>query len=250
MSRILEKSCPTFMMGQRRLIAKTATIQDDKVERKMGKEARKEERREIVKEITKGYFADLREFRENGGKRFFALGRPIELKDSLPFPDLKARNLAKKEVDLQKVFPGHVTLLLLWFRGFGEIMCDKYRLPFVKSFKCEPKAQCYEVNVVDGLFFKPFSKWFERNLRAQRPVERHNNYLCFSGNAKSIKERFLENTIVGHAFLVDGNGLVRWKAHANPTDEEIKFMLDCSKLMLKDTYNHAGSNNNVTSNSR
>jgi len=49
---------------------------------------------------------------------------------------------------------------------------------------------------------------------------------------------------------VDGNGLVRWKAHANPTDEEIKFMLDCSKLMLKDTYNHAGSNNNVTSNSR
>ncbi|XP_044178314.1 uncharacterized protein LOC114962080 isoform X2 [Acropora millepora] len=225
LSRILEKSCPTFIMGQRRLIAKTAAIQDDKVERKMGKEARKEERREIVKEITKGYFADLREFRKNGGKRFFALGRPSELKDSLPFPDLKARNLAKKEVDLQKVFPGHVTLLLLWFRGFGE------------------------VNVVDGLFFKPFSKWFERNLRAQRPVERHNNYLCFSGNAKSIKERFLENTIVGHAFLVDGNGLVRWKAHANPTDEEIKFMLDCSKLMLKDTYNHAGSNY-VTSNSR
>ena len=35
------------MMGQRRLIAKTATIQDDKVERKMGKEARKEERREM-----------------------------------------------------------------------------------------------------------------------------------------------------------------------------------------------------------
>ncbi|XP_074626458.1 uncharacterized protein LOC141884551 isoform X2 [Acropora palmata] len=174
LSRILEKSCPTFIMGQRRLITKTAAIQDDKVERKMGKEARKEERREIVKEITKGYFADLREFRKNGGKRFFALGRPSELKDSLPFPDLKARNLAKKEVDLQKVFPGHVTLLLLWFRGFGEIMCDKYRLPFVKSFKCEPKAQCYEVNVVDGLFFKPFSKWFERNLRAQRPVERHN----------------------------------------------------------------------------
>ena len=47
LSRILEKSCPTFIMGQRRLIAKTAAIQDDKVERKMGKEARKEERREM-----------------------------------------------------------------------------------------------------------------------------------------------------------------------------------------------------------
>lgn len=36
------------MMGQRRLITKTAAIQDDKAEKKMGrKEARKEERREM-----------------------------------------------------------------------------------------------------------------------------------------------------------------------------------------------------------
>ena len=47
-SRILQKSCPTFMMGQRHFITKTAAIQDDKAEKKMGrKEARKEERREM-----------------------------------------------------------------------------------------------------------------------------------------------------------------------------------------------------------
>jgi len=210
---------------------------------------RKEERKEIVKEITKGYFADLREFRSNGGKRFFALGRPSELKDSLPFPELKARNLAKKEVDLQQVFPGHVTLVLLWFRGIGEAMCDKYRLPFMQNFQTEPLAQHYEMNVVDGLFFKAFSRMFERNLRKQRAAERHDTFLCFTGNSKPIKENFLENTIVGHAFLVDCNGLVRWKAHANPTDEEIKFMLDCSKLLLKDTKKTLRKNN-ITSNRR
>ncbi|XP_068753563.1 uncharacterized protein [Montipora capricornis] len=245
------KTASLFMITQRHFVAKTDFIQDNKTENKnQRKEAKREERREIVKEITKGYFADLREFRKNGGKRFFALGRPSELKDSLPFPGLKARNLVKKEIDLQRVFCGHVTLLLLWFRGFGEAMCDKYRLPFVENFHSEQLAQCYEINVVDGLIFKPFSRWFEKNLRKQRPVERHDHFLCFDGNARPIKEKFLENTIVGHAFLVDCNGLVRWKAHANPTDEELKFMLDCSKLLLKDTYRTLGKNNNRSSNYR
>lgn len=74
-------------------------------------------------------------------------------------------------------------------------------------------------------------------------------FLCFTGTSKPIKENFLENTIVGHTFLVDCNGLVRWKAHANPTDEEIKFMLDCSKLLLKDTKKTLRKNN-ITSNRR
>ena len=42
----------------------------------------------------------------------------------------------------------HVLFHLLCFGPLSnilQIMCDKYRLPFVKSFKCEPKAQCYEV---------------------------------------------------------------------------------------------------------
>lgn len=166
--RSLEKSCCLLRPSQRLIVTKAATVQDDKTEKKT---RRKEERKEIVKEITKGYFADLREFRKNGGKRFFALGRPSELK----------------------------------------------------------------INVVDGLFFKPFSRLLEKNLRKQRPKERHDTFLCYSGNTKQIKENFLENIIVGHAFLVDCNGRVRWKAHANPTDEEIKFMLDCSKLLLKET---------------
>ena len=76
------------------------------------------------------------------------------------------------------------------------------------------------------------------------------SYLFFTGNLKSIREKFLENEIVGHAFLVDSNGLVRWKAHANPTEEEIRYMLDCSKLLLKETQRTLKHNNKVVSNIR
>ncbi|KAJ7393552.1 hypothetical protein OS493_006537 [Desmophyllum pertusum] len=207
-----------------------------------------EDRKEIIKDISKGYFADLHEFRRSGGKRYFALGKPSELKDSSPFPEVKAKTLSKKEVDLQQAFAGHVTLVLLWFRAFGEVMCDKYRLPFTEHFHAEPLAQHYEINVVDGIFFKAISRLLENNLRKQKAIERHDNYLCFRGNSKPLKEQFLENKIVGHAFLVDCNGLVRWKAHANPTEEEIKYMLDCSNVLLKDTQKTL--NNKVTSSSR
>lgn len=75
------------------------------------------------------------------------------------------------------------------------------------------------------------------------------NYLFFSGDLKPIKEKFLENEIVGHAFLVDSNGLVRWKAHANPTDEEIKHMLDCSKILLRDTHRNLKRSSKITTSS-
>ncbi|KAL9971360.1 hypothetical protein ACROYT_G023873 [Oculina patagonica] len=232
---------------QRRLIAKVASAQDTKMEKKRRK---REARQEIIKDISKGYFADLHEFRRTGGKRFFALEKPSEVKDSLPFPNIKARTLSQKEVDLQQAFVGHVTLVLLWIKAFGEAMCDKYRLPFMEQFHEEPLAQHYEISVVDGIFFKAFSRLIETNLRKRKDIERHDNYLFFSGNLKPIKEKFLENEIVGHAFLVDSNGLVRWKAHANPTDEEIKHMLDCSKLLLRDAQRTHKFNNKVTSDSR
>lgn len=76
------------------------------------------------------------------------------------------------------------------------------------------------------------------------------NFLFFTGNLKPIREKLLENEIVGHAFLVDSNGLVRWKAHANPTEQEITSMLDCSKLLLKETERTLRRNNKVVSNFR
>lgn len=45
---------------------------------------------------------------------------------------------------------------------------------------------------------------------------------------------------------MDCNGLVRWRAHANPTDEEIKFMLNCSKILVKDAQRALKNNKTIS----
>lgn len=66
----------------------------------------------------------------------------------------------------------------LWF-SYKELIilfCDN-QCNYVECSCLLLSSFGFQVNVVDGLFFKPFSKWFERNLRAQRPVERHVSYM-------------------------------------------------------------------------
>lgn len=39
---------------------------------------------------------------------------------------MKARTLSQKEVDLQQEFPGHVTLVLLWIKAYGEVWLESF----------------------------------------------------------------------------------------------------------------------------
>ncbi|MCG8620541.1 MAG: mitochondrial ATPase complex subunit ATP10 [Proteobacteria bacterium] len=42
----------------------------------------------------------------------------------------------------------------------------------------------------------------------------------------------LKNRIVGHAYLVDGKGYIRWRATALPTQRELQTMIKCTKQLM------------------
>ena len=65
------------------------------------------------------------------------------------------------------------------------------------------------------------------------PKDRHDSFLCYYGSIQELIRRdFIGNLIVGHAFLIDRDGFVRWKACANPTEEELDSMIKCTKLLI------------------
>ncbi|EDO44976.1 predicted protein [Nematostella vectensis] len=216
------------------LTARRTFLSKTKEEKQAAKEKRKQERKELVGEITKGYFSDLKELKQSGGKRFFAKDKLITEKDALVFPEFQAKNLRNRVINLRTEFPGSTTLVLMWLRAYGQIMCSKYKENFTKEFADHPDVKYFEVNVVEGWFYRLLKPFIEKSLRSQIPVKNQGNYLCYFGNTEPLKKGLVENVIVGYAFLVDSHGRVRWKAHGTPTQEELQYMTDCTNMLIRD----------------
>ena len=58
-----------------------------------------------------------------------------------------------------------------------------------------------------------------------------------AGGVVELKERLaVGNIIVPHTYLVDREGLIRWRAHAAPTTKELSAMITCTKQLVKKSY--------------
>lgn len=58
--------------------------------------------------------------------------------------------------------------------------------------------------------------------------------MVYSGKVVPELRKTLEvhNSFLGYAYLLDKEGLVRWKAHALPTQKELQTMTACTKQLL------------------
>ena len=91
----------------------------------------------------------------------------------------------------------------------------------------------WQVNVIGSLFYGIFRFFISRKLRENIPQDRHDSFLCFYGSFEKLTSSdLIGNAIVGHAFLIDSEGFVRWKACAKPTKDELESMIKCSKQLL------------------
>ena len=82
-------------------------------------------------------------------------------------------------------------------------------------------------------FYGLFRGFISRALKNAIPKDRHDNFLCLYSSLKQLRSReLLGNIVVGHAFLIDRNGLVRWKACAEPTGDELVSLSKCTKQLI------------------
>ncbi len=54
--------------------------------------------------------------------------------------------------------------------------------------------------------------------------------MVYCGKAASELRSCLDihNSLLGYAYLLDREGLIRWRAHAQPTERELQRMIKCS----------------------
>ena len=130
-------------------------------------------------------------------------------------------------------------------------MCDQYRKQLDGEFG--DKVSSVELSLLENAAFIWMRNWIEHNLkkeiasyrqvcalvfelymRDQLIVIVQSSFMVCTGKTASELRRALRmhSSMVGYAFLLDGEGLIRWRAHAVPTQEELQSMIRCTKELM------------------
>ncbi|CDS04784.1 hypothetical protein LRAMOSA07314 [Lichtheimia ramosa] len=184
------------------------------------------ERRHLVEEATKSYFADAHEMRQHGGKMYIASDKLIKAEKAGYMPDFEGTNLQKKPIHTTDLLAGKISLMSFVYAKYGESHVNSFVDPFLKHFGNNPDVQLVEVNVQENLLKQWLLKAFVPSIRKNLPEERHANYVLLLQDISRIRKMLdMTNQYIGYVFLVDEQCRVRWTAHGEATQEEIGHML-------------------------
>ncbi|KAF5744800.1 Mitochondria isoform 1 [Tripterygium wilfordii] len=121
------------------------------------KEAIQKERARLADEMNRGYFADISELKQHGGKIAMANKIIVPAMAAVKFPDLEVRYSSGRNLKLPIRSVGNVvdanksaipkaSLLCLTFRANSQAMVDSWSMPFLEAYRDSKKVQLYEVS--------------------------------------------------------------------------------------------------------
>lgn len=122
------------------------------------KTAIEKERARLADEMNRGYFADISELKQHGGKIAAANKILIPAMAAVKFPEFEVSYSDGKTLKLPIKFDANVvegnssasilpmaTLLCLSFRANSQAMIDSWSAPFLNAFSSSNNVQLYEV---------------------------------------------------------------------------------------------------------
>ena len=187
------------------------------------------------KRLQKGYFFELNEMRDTGGKVFPCSTSLISPEEAADFPrNTQAHQInatasspsSKGLVDIADVFTGRgASVVGLYFRENAKQNVLSWTEGYDNSTKGEARAQVVELCCVESLLFRagPLKSLIQRGLAqdmAKREKERGVEILCLAafGNLREFQRLLdISNRLTSYCFLVDSAGRVRWRGSGAAT---------------------------------
>ncbi|CAO3599996.1 unnamed protein product [Absidia cylindrospora] len=184
------------------------------------------ERRHLVEEATKSYFADVHEMRKHGGKMYYASNKLTKPEKAGYMPDFEGSNVNREKVHTTDMLLGKVSLMSFVYAKYGEPHVNSFVNPFLAKFKGIDGIQTVELNVQENILKQWLLKAFIPSIRKNLSDDRKDNYvLLYKDISKTRKMLDMTNQYIGYVFLVDEDCKIRWTAHGNGTGEEVANML-------------------------
>ncbi|XP_057956043.1 uncharacterized protein LOC131149530 [Malania oleifera] len=216
------------------------------------KDAIKKERARLSDEMNRGYFADISELNQHGGKIAIANKIIIPAMAAVKFPSVEVSRsdgtslklpicLNGTELESFKSNIPKACLLCLSFRASSQAMIDSWSTPFINTFSDSTNVQLYEVSLIDSwlLSLNPIKRLLLRIMRKSNPdgrksmLQRQIVY-SFGDHYYFRKELKILNLLTGYIFLLDQFGRIRWQGFGLATQEELSSLLSCTSLLLEE----------------
>ncbi|KAJ0250716.1 ATPase complex subunit [Hirschfeldia incana] len=201
--------------------------------------------------MNRGYFADMKEFKEHGGKIAAADKTLIPAVSAVKFPELAVTLSNGKvlklpftssgiEVNKESFALPKVSLVCLSFRASSQEMISSWSKPFLDTFGDRKDLRVFEVSFIDKwlLGLAPIKNLLLRVL--QKPKNNENSVLqrqavySFGDHYHFRKEIKVLNLLTGYILLLDKLGRIRWQGFGTATPEEVSQLLSCTSHLLED----------------
>ncbi|KAI8388501.1 ATPase assembly factor ATP10 [Radiomyces spectabilis] len=190
------------------------------------------ERRHLVEEATKSYFADVHEMRKTQGKMYYASNKLTSAEKAGYMPDYEGFNVSKDTVHTTDLLLGKVSLMTFVYAKFGEAHVNSFINPFLQKFGNTEGVQVVELNVQENFLKQLLLRAFVPSIRRNLPDARKPNYVFLMKDiSRSRKMLDMTNQYIGYVFLVDENCKIRWTAHGNASAEEVANMLAMTEYL-------------------
>jgi len=110
-------------------------------------------------------------------------------------------------------------------------MVDSWAHPFEQEFGKDSRFAVYEVPMINT-GWKVLSWMIDAGMRGGIPVEKHDNVVTFYGDYSGYQEALgMENTNLAYVFLLDPEGIVRWKGQGYASPETEKELLNAAMTL-------------------
>lgn len=215
------------------------------------KAAIEKERARLADEMNRGYFADISELKQHGGKIATANKIVIPAMAAVKFPEIQVNYSDGKTlklpitsngdiVDAEKAAIPKATLICLSFRANSQAMLDSWSGPFLEAYSNSKDVQMYEVGFIDSWFLSlnPIKRLLLRTMKKSNDgvkgaLQKQIVY-SFGDHYYFRKELKILNLLTGYIFLLDKFGRIRWQGFGSAMQDELSSLLSCTSLLLEE----------------
>ncbi|KAL8280572.1 hypothetical protein RQP46_006895 [Phenoliferia psychrophenolica] len=228
------------MIGRRALGVKAPPVRGYKPTREewqknlVSPSRRLNERKHLVKEVSKGYFHDYNELRHEGGKAWLAPSTLIRPDLARYFPDIEGVRLTDKAVThTTDLFKNKVSVVVFSSFQSSEEHINSFVRPTLSDLSADPSFQYVYINLQENPLKGFLVTMFLSSLRQKIPKEQQASYLLSHQSLEYLREPMgMTNKHVGYVFLVDDQCRIRWAGcdWATPVEEE--SLRKCAHVLL------------------